>query len=280
MNMNIIQAHIYRGDSIEMQESNQTVYIRSCGHFYDIDRDCRAFRSRGRDDYQLIFVAGGCIYVGEGCAEAYPGNIIVYKPGQTQNYTIKSDEGTSYYWIHFAGDGAESLLNSVGLNGEAIYRGIDFEKYMPLIYKMISEIRLERANYEAQIACYLFELLNGICRDNFSDDSTDMDYNRIFPALNAMEHQLSKGYTLVDYADMCNMSKYHFVHTFKKHTGQSPMQYKNSIAMEQAKYFLAHSDMTIGEIAEATGISDSMYFSKKFRNYAGCSPREYRYKKK
>jgi two-component system response regulator YesN len=107
-----------------------------------------------------------------------------------------------------------------------------------------------------------------------------MDYNRIFPALNAMEHQLSKGYTLVDYADMCNMSKYHFVHTFKKHTGQSPMQYKNSIAMEQAKYFLAHSDMTIGEIAEATGISDSMYFSKKFRNYAGCSPREYRYKKK
>lgn len=277
--MNIIQAHIHRGDCIEAAESVQSVYIRSCGHFYDIDKDCRCYRSQGRDDYQMIFVENGCVYEGEDFEKVSRGGIIIYKPGQTQMYTVRFDEKTAYYWVHFAGDGGEKLLESMGLNDKTVYSNMDFAKYMPLIYKMISEMRLRRINYEEQTACYFFELLNGICRDNFSIDSTDTDYNRILPALNAMELQMSKPYTLEDYASMCSMSKYHFVHTFKKHVGQSPMQYKNSVTMEQAKYFLAHSDMSVGEISEAVGISDSMYFSKKFRSYTGLSPREYRAKR-
>lgn len=280
MNMNVIQAHIHRGGIIKTRESGQSVYIRSCGHFYDMDRDCKSYRAQGRDDYQLIFVVSGCVYEGEECEKAYPGSIIVYKPGQTQMYSVKAEDKTAYYWVHFAGDGAEDLLRSTGLSEKTVYSDVDFGKYMPYIYKMISEIRLKRVNYDTQISCYFFELLNGICRSNFYNDSTDMDYNRILPALNAMELQMNKPYTLEDYASMCSMSKYHFVHTFKKHVGQTPMQYKNSVVMEQAKYFIAHSDMSIGEIAEAVGIADSMYFSKKFRSYTGMPPREYRLKKK
>ena len=280
MNMNIIQAHIHSGDRISGVESPGDVYIRSCGHFYDIDKDCRCCRSEGRDDYQMIFVMRGCIYEGADSMELGAGSIIVYKPGQMQMYSIRRDEDTEYYWIHFAGEGTERLLSSVGLGDKRHYVDMDFDKYMPLIYKMISEIRLKRANYEEQTACFFFQMLNGICRDNLCNESTDTDYNRILPALNAMELQMNKPYTLEDYASMCSISKYHFVHIFKKYMGQSPMQYKNSVAMEQAKYFLSHSDMSIGEIAESVGISDSMYFSKKFHSYTGVAPREYRLKKK
>ena len=46
-----------------------------------------------------------------------------------------------------------------------------------------------------------------------------------------------------------------------------------------AENLLAHSDMTISEIAVAVGVGDSMYFSKKFRSFTGVSPSEYRARK-
>ena len=278
MNMNIIQSHIYYGDHIGQDESQLPIYVRSCGHLYNIDRVYNNCRMDGRDDYQIIFVSGGCLYIGEDNTPIPAGSIIVYKPGEPQIYRRNANEGTEYYWIHFSGSGAKDLLESVGLCDKNCYYNMDFVEFMPVIYKIMSEIRLKRKNFEMQCACYLTELLNNVCRANFTTEYTESDYKELFPALNAMELQLKNNYTLDDYADMCCMSKSKFTHMFKDCIGQSPMQYKNSVMMEQAKYFLTHSDMTVGEVSREIGIADSLYFSKKFHAYTGLTPRDYRRK--
>ena len=278
MKMNIIQSHIYRGDRIEKVESDLPVYVRSCGHLYNIDIKRYVCNAYGRDDYQIFFIVKGCLYVGEENIPVPAGSIKIFKPGEPLIYGRNANEGTEYYWIHFSGPDAKKLLESVDLYDKSCYYDMNFTEFMPVIYKMLSEIRLKRMNFEMQCMCYFIELLNSISRANSNTEYNDGDYKELFPALNAMELQLKEHYSLDDYADMCRMSKSKFTHMFKDCIGQSPMKYKNSVMMEQAKYFLTHSDMTVGEVSREIGISDSLYFSKKFHAYTGLTPRDYRRK--
>ena len=49
----------------------------------------------------------------------------------------------------------------------------------------------------------------------------------------------------------------------------------NSLRVEKAKELLLRGDKKIYEIAALTGFEDTAYFSKVFKKYAGCPPKEY-----
>ena len=115
------------------------------------------------------------------------------------------------------------------------------------------------------------------------DDIKKADKNNIepiMPALTEMSHRPEFNYSVSEYASMCNISSYHFLHKFKEVMGQSPMQYKNEVLMKQAAYLIENTNLTIKEISEKLGISDSMYFSKKFKLFFGVSPTEFKNNKR
>lgn len=68
---------------------------------------------------------------------------------------------------------------------------------------------------------------------------------------------------------------------FKKETGLTPLEYLTSVRMEQAGKILLsgvsnrYSAYTIGQIAEACGYAEPLYFSRVFKKYFGVSPTEY-----
>ncbi|MBQ7901507.1 MAG: AraC family transcriptional regulator [Clostridia bacterium] len=280
--MNVIQAHIYGygNEDINVSEvGNELLYICSCGQFFDVDIDTSTRRLRGRNDYQMIFVEKGNMYIGteDGCEIAVPaGSIIVYKPHQPQIYGCKADDRSAYYWIHFGGSQVPQLLKQMGLYEKSCYFDMKFDEYMPLVYKMISEIRLKKLNYKLQCCSIFCDIINGICRANHGECTVNDEYMRVMPAVNAMEYSMHIPYSISEYAAMCNISSYHFMHVFKKYMGTSPMQYKNKLSMEKAKYLLAHTDMSVGDVARFVGVNDTMYFSKKFRSFTGMSPSAYR----
>ncbi|HML68472.1 MAG TPA: AraC family transcriptional regulator [Clostridia bacterium] len=65
---------------------------------------------------------------------------------------------------------------------------------------------------------------------------------------------------------------------FRKQLDTSPIQYINSIKINEAQYLLSSSDLTIVQIAEYCGFSDSRYFSRVFKTATGISPSQYRAK--
>ena len=93
-----------------------------------------------------------------------------------------------------------------------------------------------------------------------------------------MNKEYNKGYTLDDFAKMCNMSKYYFSRIFKNITGVPPLEYRNSIRIEHAKNLLENTSVSIGEIAEKLGYTSQNYFCDTFRKHTGKTPSEYRYK--
>ena len=56
----------------------------------------------------------------------------------------------------------------------------------------------------------------------------------------------------------------------------SPYKFILSMRMDEAKELLLFSSMSINEISEQIGFTDSSYFSRIFRKYTGYSPTSWR----
>lgn len=63
---------------------------------------------------------------------------------------------------------------------------------------------------------------------------------------------------------------------FKDEMGVGFMKYKMEKQMEKAKLLLGNPVYKIYSVSEMVGFTDEKYFSKQFKKYTGCTPKEYR----
>ena len=82
--------------------------------------------------------------------------------------------------------------------------------------------------------------------------------------------------TLELLAEESHMNKYYLSHAFKRAYGVSPINYMISRRIEESKYLLAETDLSLSHIAQLLGFSSLSYFSQVFRRTQAVSPREYR----
>ena len=71
-------------------------------------------------------------------------------------------------------------------------------------------------------------------------------------------------------------SEVYFRQEFKKHYGESPIEYIKKRRIEMACRLLRTELYAISEVATRSGFDSVSYFSSEFRRVMGCSPREYR----
>lgn len=72
------------------------------------------------------------------------------------------------------------------------------------------------------------------------------------------------------------MNKYYLSHAFKREYGISPINYMISRRIDESKYLLAETDLSMSQIAQLLGFSSLSYFSQVFRKIHGSSPMEFR----
>lgn len=82
--------------------------------------------------------------------------------------------------------------------------------------------------------------------------------------------------TLEQLAEEGHMNKYYLSHAFKREYGISPINYMISRRVEESKYLLAETDLSMSQIAQLLGFSSLSYFSQVFRRSQEISPKEYR----
>jgi AraC-like DNA-binding protein len=67
-----------------------------------------------------------------------------------------------------------------------------------------------------------------------------------------------------------------FRRRFTAEVGQSPLAYRNSHRLRSAATLLRMTEMTTREIARQLGYADEFHLSRRFRDYFGVPPRDYR----
>jgi len=72
------------------------------------------------------------------------------------------------------------------------------------------------------------------------------------------------------------LSERSFLRRFKKATGQSPIEYVQTLRIEEAKQLLEASEMGLDEIGEQVGYSEPSAFRHLFRKLVGETPSAYR----
>jgi len=111
--------------------------------------------------------------------------------------------------------------------------------------------------------------------ENPSADSNRLD-TRIGRALDFIAGNFSKPISLTALAQHCGLSISRFCWLFHHCTGETPQRYIETRRMNRARQLLRFTQNSIQEVAAETGYSDPFYFSLRFKQHAGLSPRAFR----
>ena len=84
--------------------------------------------------------------------------------------------------------------------------------------------------------------------------------------------------TMKDICSALGRTKSAICPAFKEKYGITVMDYLTELRIEEAKKMLTETDMSVHEISDEVGFSDTSYFSKVFLKSTGASPSHYRRK--
>ncbi|MDF2692316.1 MAG: Transcriptional regulator, AraC family [Labilithrix sp.] len=82
--------------------------------------------------------------------------------------------------------------------------------------------------------------------------------------------------TIHDVARACGLSRGHFVRAFKQTTGLTPHRWRMARRLDIAKRLMLDTQLTVAEVAVASGFADQSHLSRIFRREIGESPGAFR----
>jgi transcriptional regulator GlxA family with amidase domain len=92
-----------------------------------------------------------------------------------------------------------------------------------------------------------------------------------------VEVHLGESIDLTMLAAAAGLSMHHFARQFKQSAGVTPHRYLTQKRVERAQEMLAQTDLSLSEIAFASGFSDQSHLARHFRHVLGTTPREFRW---
>lgn len=158
------------------------------------------------------------------------------------------------------------------------------EEAFGLIERLSGILERKDKGYSMAISSIVKHLLWILIREDrrvMLPGESDHPYRvRIRPALSYIEQHLSEKITVHDVCRLLNFSYHHFIKLFHKTVGLTFTEYLHYRRIKQAERMLLTENMNLAQIGEAIGIPSSAQFHKLFRRYHGCSPKEYRERRK
>ena len=98
----------------------------------------------------------------------------------------------------------------------------------------------------------------------------------LYQYIKIIKENYTSNITVAGLSKNCNCSESYINHLFKKRTGSTIKTYVNFERISEAKRLLSDTKISLTEISNRLGFSDSSYFSKVFASLIRCTPSEYR----
>ena len=273
-------------DRLAIDPFLSTLYITDIG-YYPCASHHKVKRVEPLGQYVLLYcmVGSGSFSVANGCrGELHENQYVILPSGVGHEYAASADIPWTIYWIHFGGTLAGYYAKDAGIpqnvkpNAESRINN-RISLFEEILNVMQTELSDDNLHYASSLLHHFLASLRYL--HTYREASLTVDRHDVVKAAkHFIEENIERRISLKQIADYVGLSVSNFSKKFKQDTDESPMAYINTKKMERACTFLANTDMLINQVSYKVGISDALYFSRMFSQYAGMSPTEYRHNAK
>lgn len=265
---------------IKKSSGNRLISINSSGEL-ESRYGTHIFRPNGRSDYQLIYICEGSCLVTRGreVYTAQKGDVIIYKPGEVQDYCFNSKGKNCTYYIHFTGDFCEEYFDILGLNGVLITDASQNKDIKHLFYLTCKYFNMAGKDFDAccsGLIQSILALISTEINNKHSIDGFNINTSKIHELITRLKMLPDFKMSITECAEFCNISESHFRRVFKAVIGESPTQFMTRIKIDRAKEYLLFTEESISEISQSCGFDDQNYFSRIFKKSVGLTPTDFR----
>lgn len=107
-------------------------------------------------------------------------------------------------------------------------------------------------------------------------ENRSLSHTRLQQAIEYIHAHLDRDLSLVEIAEVINISPVYFARVFKRAIGTSPHQYVIQQRVERAKEMLSKTDLVIADIALQVGFSSQSHLTQQLKRFTGMTPKQIR----
>ncbi len=258
------------------------ISIISCGHDSHHRQPCDIEHKNGLSEYLLLIVkTTAWVSLCGQKTLTEPNMVIIFDKHSYIHYGCQQS-GYNDDWIHFDfNDDDISWFQSLGFHFNQPLYPSDVQRLSQFVQLMSRESHFP-AVYSSQILDHLMRaLFYALSEDLVRVDQLAFQ-NKNYPVFLKLRTVLyddpSAPNSIEAMARSLNLSISYFQHLYKQFFAVSPQLDVIHARLNLAKYYLTHSNMSIGALASFCGYASEVHFMRQFKKFEGATPSEYRRK--
>ena len=226
-------------------------------------------------------------------AHAKAGEFVLLDCYQPHGYS--SFSGWKSLWIHFDGPLARAYYQLLVSQLGTVFKITDARRIIENMKKLYHTFSTNEVIYEVFLSKLLTDIFTDMLVSASCDTVHDMQKEGRLepeqkvqlqenpPTTNSMEVILSyinehfaEKLTIEQLAKIVSLSPYHFIRVFKSRVGFTPHEYLLHTRLDNSKYLLMTTSLSIKDICFHCGFSSESVFCAAFKKNIGLTPMEYK----
>ena len=229
---------------------------------------------------ELFYIVGGKgqFLIQDRLYPVNAGNLVIINPNVTHTEVSLNAQPLEYIVL-----GIEGIELATSENANNLFGILDHFESLEIsgcLRNILREMEQKNTGYEDVCQAYMEILIIRLMRNialAVPAEPQVFSGNRQCAAVKRyIDMHFKEALTLEQLAEDAHMSKFYLSHAFKREYGISPINYMINKRIEESKYLLAETDLSMSHIAQLLGFSSLSYFSQVFRRTQGITPMEYR----
>lgn len=236
--------------------------------------------SHTHNHMELFYIVGGKgqFLIQDQLYPVNANNLVIINPNIPHTEVSLNAQPLEYIVLGIEGI---ELAVSVNSNGQfSILDHFESAEISGCLRNILREMELKSTGYEDVCQAYMEILIIRLMRSTaLSVPAQPQTFSRnqqCAAVKRYIDQHFKESLTLEQLAEEAHMNKFYLSHAFKKEYGVSPINYLISCRIEESKYLLAETDLSLSRIAQLLGFSSLSYFSQVFRRTEEISPMEFR----
>lgn len=238
-------------------------------------------------EYEIFYIDSGSVEFGieDSVLTVHAGDVIFMHPGT--NHYVKKIKGIEYHYYAMVFD--NSVLGAQGEPVRNTLESIRVSRFIKLPDAVLMKLRdatefvkNKSFGHELFVKSVLFDIISCVILTNQYVEITDNVRTEKRNTVNAIDVTIAyirdhyrENISLDDVLKITSYSKSHFIRLFKKNVGMNLTDYINKYRIEKSCLDLIYTSKNITEIATENGFNTVQYFSKTFKSYMKCTPKQY-----